>query len=174
MRINFGCGTNILAGWNNFDAELDISRPLPFLDASADFIFAEHVIEHIPQRAAFSFFLECHRVLKPSGVVRIAVPAADQIMRLADDDYCRFVSKWGGGVTKRHALTAIITAHGHEAIWSAASLEAAIYAAGFETRQARPGKSDVPALQGLEGHGKVIGDKFNEIETVVCEGEAVK
>jgi SAM-dependent methyltransferase len=172
MKLNLGCGTNRLPGWLNYDAELDITKPLPFLDGTIDFIFAEHVVEHVHQREAFSFFEECHRVLKPGGMIRIAVPSADQIMRLADDDYCAFVSKWSRskGKTKRDALDAIIINHGHRAIWSAASLAAAIYAAGFEVGIARPGKSDVPALQGLEGHGKVIGEKFNEIETVVVEG----
>jgi hypothetical protein len=30
-------------------------------------------------------------------------------------------------------------------------------------------KSSVPELVGVEGHGKVIGEEFNRIETVVAE-----
>jgi hypothetical protein len=33
-RLHFGCGSNRLPGWTNFDAEVDISKPLPFFDAS--------------------------------------------------------------------------------------------------------------------------------------------
>jgi predicted SAM-dependent methyltransferase len=173
MKVNLGCGDNRLAGWDNHDADVDITKPLPYPDDTVDFVFAEHVVEHVPQKAAFRFFQECRRVLRAGGVMRIAVPAADQIMRLADDDYCAFASKWhpAKGKTRRDALNVIINAHGHEAIWSAASLEAAIYAAGFDTtRLCKPGESEVPELRGVEGHHKMIGQKFNDIETVVCEG----
>ena len=68
-KINFGCGGNFLEGWENYDAEVDITKPLPFEDSSTDFILAEHVYEHIKPREGILFLRECHRILKPTGVI---------------------------------------------------------------------------------------------------------
>lgn len=172
MRLNLGCGTNRLLGWDNYDAEIDIEKPLPFADGSADFILAEHVVEHVGYYQAIEFFKECHRVLRTDGILRIAVPSLVQIYQLSGEDYFRFVSKWAEGeASKRGAMRAILYAHGHKTAWSGELLQATIYFAGFdETVLCFPGISDHAELRGVEGHGKVIGARFNNIETVVCEG----
>jgi predicted O-linked N-acetylglucosamine transferase (SPINDLY family)/predicted SAM-dependent methyltransferase len=61
----------------------DCSDLGPFADASADEIYASHVLEHLgyqdklPQALA-----EIHRVLKPGGAVKISVPDFEVICRL--------------------------------------------------------------------------------------------
>ena len=50
---------------------------LPFDDGSFDYILSEHFFHHLFFDEAFSLFEECHRVLKPHGVVRTVVPDAD-------------------------------------------------------------------------------------------------
>ncbi len=40
LKLNFGCGSNKLPGWRNMDAEIDITKPLPFKDGEAAFIEA--------------------------------------------------------------------------------------------------------------------------------------
>ena len=50
----------------------DVSRPLPFRDASADAIFAVHVIEHLPDY--LPLIDECHRVLRPDGTLHLMGP----------------------------------------------------------------------------------------------------
>jgi SAM-dependent methyltransferase len=47
---------------------------LPFESAIADFIFCSHVLEHFHRADAEKLLREMHRVLKPGGRVRIAVP----------------------------------------------------------------------------------------------------
>ncbi|TGQ69522.1 methyltransferase domain-containing protein [Mesorhizobium sp. M00.F.Ca.ET.186.01.1.1] len=171
IKLNFGCGTNRLDGWQNFDAEIDITSPLPFADGHADFIYAEHVVEHVDYIKALAFFAECRRVLKPGGVIRIAVPSLENIFRRGDQDYFNFTRKWGPTADLRGAMHAIIFAHGHQAIWSQGTLEAALYFAGFEDVAAcDPGKSSHADLVDVEGHGRVIGDHFNWIETAIAEG----
>ncbi len=172
VKINLGCGTNKLAGWNNYDAEIDISIKLPFKSDTAQFILAEHVVEHVSMHQAMAFFKECYRVLAPGGVVRIAVPSVEQVMMYADDDYMKFVSKWTGGeVSLRAAMGAILHAHGHQMAWTESLLRASLFYAGFERLQsATPGQSVHEELRGVEGHGKVIGEHFNFIETIICEG----
>lgn len=171
VKLNLGCGTNKLDGWQNFDAEIDIARPLPFADASADRIFAEHVVEHVDYRQALAFFAECRRVLKPGGVIRIAVPSLENIWKRGNQEYFNFARKWAPSADRRGAMHAIINAHGHKAIWTQGLLEACLFYAGFEDITAcEPGKSGHADLVGVEGHGWVIGELFNWIETAVAEG----
>lgn len=171
IKLNFGCGENRITGWCNYDEEVDITQPLPFEDDHADFIFAEHVVEHVDYRAALKFFAECRRVLKPGGVIRIAVPSLENIWKRGDQDYFNFVRKWAPSADRRGAMHAIINAHGHKAIWTQGLLEACLFYAGFEDIEGcEPGKSIHPDLVAVEGHGRVIGERFNWIETAVVEG----
>jgi predicted SAM-dependent methyltransferase len=50
---------------------------LPFADNSINFIFSEHFFEHLFLDDALALLKECHRVLKPYGVIRTCVPDAD-------------------------------------------------------------------------------------------------
>lgn len=170
VRLNFGCGTNRLEGWANYDAEIDITKRLPFFDAYADFILAEHVVEHVEYKQALAFMRECRRVLKPGGVARFAVPSIEKVWRNADAEYFAFVKRWAKQEGVRPAIDALLNCHGHKAPWTESLLLVTAFQAGFDTVKAcEPGQSDVPDLQCVDGHGKVIGDKFNRIETIVCE-----
>jgi ADP-heptose:LPS heptosyltransferase/SAM-dependent methyltransferase len=172
IKLNFGCGTNRLDGWLNFDAEVDIEKRLPFPDGHADFIYAEHVVEHVDYLKALAFFAECRRVMKPGGVIRIAVPSLENIWRRGDQDYFDFARKWAPSADRRGAMHAIIHAHGHKAIWTQALLEACLFYTGFDDITAcEPGKSSHADLTDVEGHGRVIGERFNWIETAVAEGK---
>jgi hypothetical protein len=72
-------------------------------------------------------------------------------------------------------MHAILHAHGHKAAWTSSLLAASLYYCGFKNMTiANPGSSRRQDMIGLEGHGKVIGEVFNNIETVVCEGETDK
>jgi len=59
----------------------DIARPLPFDDASFDGIFFQHVLEHFPLETGISILRECGRILASGGILRIAVPDAERIVR---------------------------------------------------------------------------------------------
>lgn len=50
---------------------------LDFDDNTFSFIFSEHFFEHLFLDEASALFKECHRVLKPGGVIRTVVPDAD-------------------------------------------------------------------------------------------------
>lgn len=57
----------------------DLRRGIPFPDESFDVVYHSHVLEHLPREQARSFILECRRVLRPSGAVRIVVPDLRQL-----------------------------------------------------------------------------------------------
>lgn len=81
IKINMGCG------WRNFGSEWihidggdydhldyhDITK-LQFDDDTVDIIYASHVLEYFDRDQVIPLLQEWHRVLKPNGILRIAVP----------------------------------------------------------------------------------------------------
>jgi predicted SAM-dependent methyltransferase len=63
----------------NYPSDLDIRRRdvtkgLPFNDASVGYIYTSHMLEHLHKDDAIFVLKECYRVLKPKGVLRVLVP----------------------------------------------------------------------------------------------------
>ncbi|GHJ47732.1 hypothetical protein Cs7R123_50740 [Catellatospora sp. TT07R-123] len=54
--------------------ELDIREPLPFEDACVDWVYAEHLIEHVTMTEAVAWLAEVRRVLAPGGLLRLTTP----------------------------------------------------------------------------------------------------
>lgn len=59
----------------------DLSRGIPFLDASADAVYHSHMLEHLDRALAAEFMTEVRRVLKPGGLQRIVVPDLERLCR---------------------------------------------------------------------------------------------
>lgn len=58
-----------------FDVVLGSAPPLPFEDKEFDLVCAMHVLEHMVNfEVALELVQECHRVLKPDGMLALAVP----------------------------------------------------------------------------------------------------
>lgn len=60
-----------VAPWS---VEHDLTQPIPLPDESVERILTEHFIEHVDRAAAGRILADCHRLLKPGGNLRIAVP----------------------------------------------------------------------------------------------------
>lgn len=81
-KIHLGCGPKYIPGWFHIDAlEMDhvdhvgAVEELDFIPSnSASLIYACHVLEHFNRHTYKAALTEWHRVLKPGGVLRIAVP----------------------------------------------------------------------------------------------------
>ncbi len=58
----------------SFFTQLDIRDPLPFADDAVDWVYAEHLIEHIPLPVAVGWLREVRRVLAPGGLLRLTTP----------------------------------------------------------------------------------------------------
>lgn len=171
VKIQFGAGSNLLAGWQNYDQNVDIRSKLPFLDRSVNFIFAEHVVEHVTSHEAFKFFEECHRILLPGGVVRICVPGIDKIFFGRNSKYDVLMEQMGfGGASHRNSCRAVILGHGHQAMWSAELLYIALSTAGFsDVYGCQPRISRYQELCDVDSHWKVVGEEINDFETVIFE-----
>ncbi|MCC7225365.1 MAG: glycosyltransferase [Burkholderiaceae bacterium] len=81
-KLHLGCGDNLLKGWLNTDLQprkpgilqLDATRSLPFPRDSFEYVFSEHLVEHMPYPQGCRLLAECNRILKPGGVLRMATP----------------------------------------------------------------------------------------------------
>jgi len=52
----------------------DLAYGIPFPDSSVDFLYSSHFLEHLEPTVARRVLKECHRVLRPGGVIRVCVP----------------------------------------------------------------------------------------------------
>lgn len=81
LKLNLGSGDTILAGYTNLDAKYGHSiYPLPHDDGSVDEIRSSHVLEHFPHGDVLKVLQEWVRVLKPNGLLKVAVPNLDAII----------------------------------------------------------------------------------------------
>ena len=93
-KLQLGCGRNWLEGWLNSDyfprtsdiLQLDVTIALPFENDTFDYIFSEHVIEHISYPEGAYMLKECFRVLKPGGVLRVGTPDLAFLVNLYRED----------------------------------------------------------------------------------------
>ena len=53
---------------------LDATKTFPFKDESIDVIYSSHMMEHLHRDDAVNFIKECYRVLRPKGILRLAMP----------------------------------------------------------------------------------------------------
>ncbi len=52
----------------------DLTSGIPHASGSVDAIYSSHMLEHVEPKDAQFILRECHRVLKPGGVLRVVVP----------------------------------------------------------------------------------------------------
>jgi predicted SAM-dependent methyltransferase len=92
-RLNWGCGPKPAPGWTNsdvlvgpgIDISCDIRNRLPVPDDTFDYVTSIHALCEIPYLDVASVLGELRRVLRPGGVLRLALPDLDR----AIDAYVR-------------------------------------------------------------------------------------
>lgn len=142
LKVQFGSGGNILDGWVNHDAEVDITKPLPYADNSVDFILAEHCAEHISGPDVLRFFDECRRILKSGGVLRVCVPSLFRVDKAKARD--------------------LVLNHGHLMVFYPDTLKRLLVIAGFGN-VVETGRNEI------DGHWKIIGKEQDDLETIRVE-----
>lgn len=184
--LQIGTGPHRLPGWLNSDliagdVFLDLTRPLPLPNGAFAFVFGEHVIEHIPDRAGERLLAELLRILRPGGVLRLTTPDLQKLIELYEDrnpvigraEYARVLDETTGREHGRPAqvLNDAMRLWGHRWIYDEDDLVARLRAAGFETvTRVEPGESKYPALAGLERHGDA--EWSNAAEAMTLEATA--
>ena len=100
-----------------------------FSNDSVDYIYVCHVLEHFPRNETFIALKEWNRVLKPNGLIRIAVPDWDAIVNyyLKNQDLENVLNLLYGarGKEEKNELA-------HKRVFNLASLRSLLYEAGFK------------------------------------------
>ena len=192
-RVNIGSGRNILAGWLNLDIKprpggvwLDCARPWPIADGVFSAALCEHMIEHVPKPMAQAILAETLRTLRPGGWLRVITP--DLTLFAAhvlgggdprDEDYLQFLRAFHGqeGLNWCDATNIIFRDYGHQYIWSAEELSAALRRAGFVDLQLGRAACPIqPVFEGCEGHPAMLhreagvdGARIDAVEAFAIE-----
>jgi len=181
-KLHLGAGEHPRAGWLNTDLHdygrpeelvyLDARRPFPLRDASFDFVFSEHMLEHLSYAEGLQCLRECLRVLRPGGRIRIATPSLERLVQLYDSELTevqRRYLRWAvdSFVPETDAplpgfvVNNFMHAWGHRFVYDRDTLRHALEAAGFvDVEDARVGELE----QHLQNE-----PEFNEYETIVLE-----
>lgn len=59
----------------------NLAKGIPFAAGVFDGVYHSHLLEHIDREVAPDFIKECHRVLKPGGILRVVVPDLEKLAR---------------------------------------------------------------------------------------------
>jgi len=190
-KLQLGTSNSPMVGWLNTDvlptsrkvAYLDATRRFPFNNDVFDYVYSEHMIEHIEHERAVFMLRECFRVLKPGGKIRISTPDLkvytglhskektasqkfyiDWVIRnfMPEVDYCEEV----------FLINNAFRAWGHQFLYDRETLRVTMARAGFEDITFyQPGVSDDENLRGVELHGSLLEcEEINQFEAFAVEG----
>lgn len=59
----------------------DLAYGIPFRDASVDFLYSSHFLEHLGEAAALLLLQDSYRVLRVGGVIRVCVPDLEKAVQ---------------------------------------------------------------------------------------------
>lgn len=107
-KLHLGCGLHHLDDWLNSDLSprskavvvVDVTKRFPFVDETFDYVFSEHMIEHLSYAEGRHMLDECFRVLRPGGTLRLSTPDLSFLISLygeeksmLQDHYIRWVTE---------------------------------------------------------------------------------
>ena len=190
-KLHLGCGLNYLSGWLNTDlfpnehrVHLNVTKRFPYPDNTFDFIYSEHMIEHLLFAAGRNMLSECFRVLKPNGVMRLVTPDFRFLLNLyldPDKPLHRDYIEWNSDLfvkdeAPHNALSVInnyVRDWGHQYIYDVPILRKTLSAIGFRDIEERLlGESLHSDLQKLE-HESRHPAGFLALESLVLEAKKV-
>jgi glycosyltransferase involved in cell wall biosynthesis/predicted SAM-dependent methyltransferase/polysaccharide pyruvyl transferase WcaK-like protein len=178
-KLHLGAGPNVLDGWFNTDISpehkgvyaLDVTERLPFDDKSIDYILSEHLVEHLTYKDGLDMFRECFRILKPGGIIRVATPDLEILIKLhtlkkneIQQQYIKWhVDSFLPGMTYNDCfvINNAFRGWGHQFIYDEETLRNSMEKVGFvEIKRYKPGESDDENFRGIEWRAKDEVQKF--------------
>lgn len=187
-KLHIGCGDNVREGWLNADyfptnpdiLHLDATHTFPFRDNEFDYVFSEHMIEHVSYSQGEKMLSESYRVLRPGGKLRISTPDMAFLVGLYGSSKSDVQNKYIRWATDRFIKSApfygdvfvinnFVRNWGHQFIYDESSLRASIEKVGFSTIiRCELNDSADDALRCLENE-KRMPEGFLKLESITFE-----
>ncbi|MFZ1981429.1 MAG: methyltransferase domain-containing protein [Smithella sp.] len=187
-KLHIGCGDHVLDGWLNTDffpksatvVHLDATRRFPFCDEEFDYIFCEHMIEHISYSQGLAMLSECCRVLRKNGRIRISTPDLAFLIDLYKEeksDLQKEYIKWASDSFLTYApcnddtfvINNFVRDWGHQFIYDEKTLSESMEMAGFtNVTRCELDQSKFDALRNLENKNRVP-KVYLILETMILE-----
>jgi predicted SAM-dependent methyltransferase len=191
-KLHIGCGKNILSDWLNSDffpygdniLHLDATDTFPFANDTFDYVFNEHMIEHISYSNGLAMLSECYRVLKNNGKIRISTPNLQFLIDLYKDNKSELQKeyiKWATDSFIEGApyyddtfvINNFVRDWGHLFIYDEKTLHSSLEKAGFtKIIRCDLNESKDKSLRNLENE-KRMPKGFLKLESVILEGTKV-
>ena len=188
-KLHLGCGGNIIDGWLNSDlfplsndvVHIDVTKTYPFDDETFDYVFSEHMIEHISHAQGQHMLKQCFRVLKHGGKIRISTPDLSFLILLYQSDKSELQQKYIKWATETFTDTApycedtfvinnFVRDWGHTFIYDEKVLSFSLEKAGFkEITKFSLNESEDEILRNLENE-KRMPEGFLRLESFTLEG----
>lgn len=95
MKLHLGCGPRYIEGFYHIDAlefphinyQGSVKDLSQFANDSIELIYAAHLLEHFGRKEFLTVLREWYRVLKPGGILRIAVPDFEKVVKMYSKNY---------------------------------------------------------------------------------------
>lgn len=188
-KLHIGCGGNIIDGWLNSDffptsddvLYLDATERFPFENDVFDYIFSEHMIEHVSYSNGFAMLIDCQRVLKNNGKIRISTPDLQFLINLYRSDKSELqieYIKWATDQFIKNSpylddtfvINNFVRDWGHLFIYDEKTLRSSLERAGFTNIvRCELNESENEALRNLENE-KRMPEGFLKLESFTLEG----
>jgi predicted SAM-dependent methyltransferase len=189
-KLQIGSGFNIISGWLNSDyrpvpkdlLRLDATKKFPIDDNEFDYIFSEHIIEHIEYAEGLSMLHECFRVLRHNGTIRVSTPNLPFLLDLYRHDkseqqiaYIKWATDNFIPGTDYYDDIFVINNYvrdwGHQFIYDEKTLRASLEKAGFTNiTRCKLNQSEEEVFRNLENESRLPAG-FLQIETLTLEGK---
>lgn len=171
IKLHIGCGILYKDEWINIDnnsdnnikkldLNWDISKNLPLTEASVDYIYNEHFIEHLTYVQGQNFLKNAFKILKHGGVARIACPDLDYLINgyiennwREQDWVTKYNCQWIKSRCEMINICLNISPWGHQYVYNREDLTRALTEAGFRKEniyEVEYSKSKYKDLQNLE------------------------
>lgn len=157
--VYVGCGHHRMAGFIHVEIGIgkdksgppdilaDITDYIPLDDSSVDLIFSRATLEHLTYRELMNHFLECYRILKKGGCVRMVVPNFDMMIKEYENKvYWPGLEKNPDLPNENYVDTfvAMVLYHDHYYLHNFNTLSRALLKSGFtDVRECDPGDTKI-------------------------------
>lgn len=177
-KLQIGSGDNLLEGWLNTDhSTLNAVVRFPIDDNVFDYVYNEHMIEHLTWQEGLFMLKEAYRVLKPGGRIRVTTPGLEFLIDLFinRNEFNTNYTAWGtiaNGLPHEDPAIVInnfVRAWGHQFIYSKELLVKTLEMAGFQNMtEYKILESDDPVFQNLE-YASRMPDGYLQRESMTIE-----